>query len=300
MIKGMVARLQKVLSSVLVACLILVGVGVPQAKAESSISNRFEVNQGWAFSTLRGSCTIGYNDPVKRISYTAAHCGRGVSRVFLNDSTGDKQQWVAAGTIEMAPGYDEKTLSNDWAIIRWNDNVTINPNTFDQDGIVPLSQVHEGQRVCFHGHTTHGSGGNADCGRLVAKVGNMFFIDTPRGSAKGNSGGPLYLPGGGLVGVLSSSVEITDQYGDKHNLVIANAPKDGPIVTVEAKSFVLNQAYGSRVEFIEHEPDPGSSLINGMDKAGSSDPEGAAIALVFTLVSLLGLLLGTIARNFLY
>lgn len=296
----MVVRLRKVLSSLLAMCLILAGVGVPAANAEASSSNRFEVNQGWKFNTLRGSCTIGYNDPVNRISYTAAHCGKGVSRVFLNDASGKRQQWISAGTIEMAPGYDEATSSNDWAIIRWNDNVTINPNTFDRDGIVPLSQVREGQEVCFHGHTSHGSAGNADCGSLVAKVGNMFFIDTPNGSAKGNSGGPVYLPGGGLVGVLSGSVKVTDKYENSHALVIANVPKDGPIVSTDAQAFVLSQKYGSRFRFTEHQPDPGSSLINGLDKAGSSDPEGAAIGLVLSLTALVGLLLGTILRNFLF
>ena len=117
------------------------------------------------------------------------------SRVFLSDKAGKRmQKAISAGTIEKSPNYDPKKNANDWAIIRWKDGVTINSNTFDRDGIVPISQLRksqESQEVCFHGHTTHGRSGSADCGELIATLGNKIIVETPRGARKGDSGGPV-------------------------------------------------------------------------------------------------------------
>ncbi|WP_141737313.1 S1 family peptidase [Corynebacterium sp. HMSC29G08] len=56
------------------------------------------------------------------------------------------QKAISAGTIEKSPNYDPKTDANDGAIIRWKDGVTINSNTLDRDGIVPISQLHKSQQ----------------------------------------------------------------------------------------------------------------------------------------------------------
>lgn len=70
-----------------------------------------------------------------------------------------------------------------------------------------------------------------------------------------------YLPGGGLVGVLSTSY------------------------------------LGARVHLLEHEITPGSSLIEGLLDTGSSDAEGAAIALIVIRALLGGLAIGGMINN---
>lgn len=297
----MLSSVRRLCATVITASLVVSSVGAPEAGAESSIRDGLEVNQGWEFGTVLGSCTIGYNDPVKRMSYTAAHCAEGVNRIFLSDKSGKRiQRPIHAGTIEMSPEYNPKTDANDWAIIRWKDGVTINPNTFDRDGIVPIKSLREGQEVCFHGHTSHGSVGSADCGRLIATLGTKIIIETPKGARKGDSGGPVYVPGGGLVGVLSTSYEVDEPNGNTSYIVTANAPKDGRPVTLEEEARIINQYYGTRVRLREHDIEPGSSLIEGLADAGSSDAEGAAIALVLTGALLAGLAIGGMINSVLY
>lgn len=294
----MLSSVRRLCATVIAASLVVSSVGAPVAGAESSIREGLEVNQGWKFGTLLGECTIGYNDPVKRISYTAAHCAEGVDRVFLLDRSGKSpQKPIHAGTIEMAPGYDPKTNTNDWAIIRWKDGVTINPNTYDRDGIVPVSKLRKGQTVCFHGHTSHGSAGNADCGKLIAVLGNKVLVETVERAKHGDSGGPVYLPGGGLVGVLSSSFQFEDPNGNTRYLMTANAPKDGRIVSQAETAQAVNRYYGTNVGLREHPIEPGSSFIEGLADAGSSDAEGAAIAIVVIGVLLSGLVIGDVLRN---
>lgn len=295
----MVVRLQKFICMVLALSLITAGMGVAEANAESSVRNPPEVNQGWQFSTLRGNCTIGYNDPENRISYTAGHCAHGVSRVYLTKEDGKgNQRWIHAGTISLAPSYDERTTSNDWAIIRWKDGVTINPNTFDRDGIEPIEKLHRGQRICFHGHTSHGALGKSDCGRVIGTIGNKVLMETSKSALNGDSGGPVYLPRRGLVGVLSTSFEITDRFGRKRYVVTGNVPAEGPIVSTGEESALINRYFGSHVNIQEQDLDPGSSFMNVLGVLGFADPEGAAIGLVLGGVALGGLIIGAILHAF--
>ena len=106
-----------------------------------------------------------------------------------------------------------------------------------------------------------------------------------------------YLPGGGLVGVLSTSYEVEDSNGNTRYVVTATAPRDGRIVTMEEESEAINRYFGARVHLLEHEITPGSSLIESLSDAGSSDAEGAAIALVVISVLLGGLAIGGMISN---
>mgnify|MGYP001556711200 CR=1 FL=1 len=239
---------------------------------------------------MNGDCTIGYNDPVKRVSYTAAHCGRGVKRVYLLDISSEKpQKLISAGTIEMSPNFDQATGFNDWATIHWNDGVTIHPNTFDRDGNVPVRNLRKGQTVCYHGYAQHGTSGGANCGDIIAILGNKILYEADP-TQPGDSGGPVYLPGGGLVGVSSAHFAIPDRDGRIHNVNVASAPSDGPVVSKEAQSAAVSRHYGRKVSFSEIEPEPGSALVEGLTEMGSSDPEAFVIALV-----VIGGLMGALA-----
>lgn len=293
----MTGRFRRVAAGFLAAGMAAGSITAPHAQAESSLRSGLEVNQGWRFQTLRGGCTIGYNDPVNRLSYTAAHCAEGVTRVFLvDDSNRRLQKPIHAGTIEMAPQYDPRSGSNDWAVIHWEDGVKINSNTFDGDGVVPVSTLRKGQRVCHHGFTSHGAVSSANCGELIGTLGNQIYVEMPESARHGDSGGPMYLPGGGLVGVVSTNL-VLDRDGQTHHVVAASAPSDGPLVTKEAHSQLLNRHYGSNIEIQEHDLDPGSSLINGLTEAGSSDAEGVVIAMVVLGTLLAGMAVGSVLKS---
>lgn len=155
--------------------------------------------------------------------------------------------------------------------------------------------------MCFHEHTSHRSSGNADCGRIVAILGDKTFLETPRGARKGDSGALSFnLPGGGLVGVLSTSYEIEDRNGNTSYVVTANEPASGRKLSVDEESQIINRHYGTNVRLLEHDITPGSSLVEGLADAGSSDAEGAAIALVLISLLLGGMAIGAMLNNALF
>ena len=80
-------------------------------------------------------------------------------------------------------------------------------------------------------------------------------------------------------------------------LMTANAPKDGRIVSQAETAQAVNRYYGTNVGLREHPIEPGSSFIEGLADAGSSDAEGAAIAIVVIGVLLSGLVIGDVLRN---
>lgn len=159
-----------------------------------------------------GSCTIAYNDSARRVSHTAAHCGREGDKVYLKDSRG---RLVEAGTFHPSKNFDqgtfmqESTATNDWAIIKWNDQVIIGPNELSGDRIIPLDELNRGDRVCLHGART----GSTQCGEFAGYKHSMFFT-AGIASQKGDSGGPVFVPGRGIVGVHSGTLSYKNQLGE--------------------------------------------------------------------------------------
>lgn len=157
------------------------------------------VDQGDAIVVNGSACTVGFNEGAS--SYTAAHCGRSGDRVrlLLDDGTLTPE----AGTLQDSPANAGTT--NDWARIDWDEGVDVGPNEYSGDGAVGLADVHHGDRVCTYGWATSAT----TCGTFHTQVGNSFLVDIP-GGLDGDSGGPLWVPGLGFLGVHSATVSGRD------------------------------------------------------------------------------------------
>ncbi len=171
-----------------------------------------------------GICTVGYNDYANRRSFVAAHCGREGARVQAFDPrTGARSG--AVGTLYRSKLYDGH-LSNDWAAIQWDPGVHMGPNARSGNGWVYPRDIQLGETVCYFGQTSHAGGGQT-CGRFAGSADNTFFVDMPA-TRPGDSGGPMWVPGRGFVGVVSSMWTSVGSSG--RNFVVGITPHDGPAV----------------------------------------------------------------------
>lgn len=176
-----------------------------------------------------GMCTVGFSDPARHRSLVAAHCGREGGRVaVINPVTGVSSGPV--GTFYRSKRYDRK-LGNDWAAIQWDPGVGVGGNQYSGNGWVHPNNIALGETVCYHGNTSHGAGRGRTCGKFAGSVGNTFFVDAPL-TRRGDSGGPLWVPGRGFVGVISSqwAARQLPVVGGA-NFVVGVVPHDGPAVS---------------------------------------------------------------------
>ena len=207
---------------VLAALLAALIVAVPSASAAPRVS------QGSVVVTDGGMCTVGFSDPARHRSLIAAHCGREGARVAVVDpATGAPSRPM--GTFHRSKVYDQR-LGNDWAAIQWDTGVAIGGNPHSGNRWVHPNDIALGETVCYHGNASHGARG-ATCGKFAGAVGNTFFVDAPLTRA-GDSGGPLWVPGRGFVGVISSqwAARQLPVVGGA-NFVVGVVPHDGPAVT---------------------------------------------------------------------
>ncbi len=168
-----------------------------------------------------GICTVGYNDAANRRSFVAAHCGGDGARVrAIDPATG--RAGGAVGTLRRSRLYDSQ-LSNDWAAIEWDPQVHVGGNPVTGDGWVHPHNIRLGETVCYSGRTSH-PGGGATCGRFAGSADNTFFIDAPL-SQPGDSGGPMWVPGRGFVGVVSSRWS-SNPRSSSRNFVVGVVPAD--------------------------------------------------------------------------
>lgn len=198
------------------------------------------------------ACTIGYNDIRNRRSYTAAHCAvhnddylpQGAV-VYLADEYG-RQRTEPAGLVFPALAYSSKSGANDWAVIYWFDGVDVGRNPFG-GAYVPISDLTTDDTICYHGFATHGDGQDASCGKFVGTIENTTYFDAPGLPAYGDSGGPVFVPGRGLIGVISGANYFED--GDRQEILSferTSALYSGPAYNAERVSNFLNEQYALR------------------------------------------------------
>ena len=212
-------------------------VAVPVAEAADALVARqgervFVDNMGGYNLT---SCTIGYNDLSHRRSYTAGHCAvhdeassRGGSTVYLADESGN-QLPTPAGLIYPAAAYYGPANANDWSVIYWFNNVTVGQNTYG-GAYVPISEISPGDTLCYHGYASHGRSTAAACGPFVGMIEKTIYFDAPGTPHYGDSGGPLYAPGRGVVGVMSGANALVDEDDNEVvGLERASSLQSGPL-----------------------------------------------------------------------
>lgn len=218
------------------------------------------VNQGAAISVgLRGMCTLGYNDHAKGVSYTAAHCGLDGDPVYLVDPTTSRVIGNAAvGTFHPSKLYSQIPY-NDWATITWNSNVKLGKNAYSGDTILAQDDVADGDEVCFHGETSHAGTDDTTCGTFAGWSEEAFAMQVDR-ARPGDSGGPVWVPGRGLLGVVSMGALDDDQrdYSFSGDTVTETkpagwgaAPRDGR--TASQMEFALARIKASGNELPEGE-----------------------------------------------
>lgn len=147
------------------------------------------------------ACTVGYNS--HHFSYTAAHCGNSGDYVYLQEAGGSSSKPLGTLTRSPQARVESGDGSNDWAVINWNTSVQLGPNTYSGNDVIHPSALAPGTQVCVYGSATR----QANCGRLMGNVDLMSFADGLQAD-RGDSGGPVWVEGQGLVGVLSGSHEI--------------------------------------------------------------------------------------------
>lgn len=186
-----------------------------QAQAQAAVGQGTSV-----YVQGTGVCTVGYNDYANRRSFVAAHCGRDGARVELaGPRTG------AAGTFYRSKAYDGH-LSNDWAAIQWDPGVRMGPNSMSGNAWVHPSDIRLGETVCYFGRTSHAGGGRT-CGAFAGSADNTFFVDAAL-TRPGDSGGPVWVPGRGFVGVVSSAWASKPlSSGRAGDFVVGVVPRDG-------------------------------------------------------------------------
>lgn len=166
------------------------------------------------------ACTIGYNDPEQRRSYTAGHCAdngdygwQTGSLVYLADSKG-REMSTPAGMIYPAAAYYGASNANDWAVIYWFNGVEVGVNPYGGE-YVPIQDLEPGETLCYHGYASHGGTTEASCGPFVGMIEKTIYFDAPGMPDYGDSGGPVYAPGRGLVGVMSGANALVDESGEE-------------------------------------------------------------------------------------
>ena len=166
------------------------------------------------------ACTIGYNDPEQRRSYTAGHCAdngdygwQTGSLVYLADSKG-REMSTPAGMIYPAAAYYGASNANDWAVIYWFNGVEVGANPYGGE-YVPIQDLEPGETLCYHDYASHGGTTEASCGPFVGMIEKTIYFDAPGMPDYGDSGGPVYAPGRGLVGVMSGANALVDESGEE-------------------------------------------------------------------------------------
>ncbi|OFO47873.1 hypothetical protein HMPREF3044_09185 [Corynebacterium sp. HMSC073D01] len=125
--------------------------------------------------------------------------------MYIQDTQGRVQGPL--GVLTNSPRYNGSNKNvavvNDWATISWADSVRLEPNRYTGATIVPISDVQLGETVCVYGNTTK----RESCGNFAGRTGTTVYVEHAT-SDHGDSGGPLWIPGRGLIGVLAGSDEI--------------------------------------------------------------------------------------------
>ncbi|MFP7664671.1 MAG: hypothetical protein ACHEUT_03865 [Corynebacterium pyruviciproducens] len=147
------------------------------------------------------ACTVGYN--ARSVSFTAAHCGNTGDYVYLDNAGGAISPPLGTLTRSRNSHVDTGGGANDWAVITWNPSVQLGPNGYSGNTVLNPSALTPGAQVCMYGSSTR----RANCGRFVGNVDLVSFAEGLE-ATRGDSGGPVWVEGTGLIGVLSGAHEI--------------------------------------------------------------------------------------------
>lgn len=154
------------------------------------------IRQGDRVYIGKVACTIGYIDRENHHAYLAGHCVQKEGEKAYNESWEEIGEVIKDNLLDHNKKY--WTESGDTAVIQIDNKWSVE-NTFSGDEIVDQKDVHRWQKVCSYGATTR----EVYCGRIKKSEEGFFMFNLKGHPQGGDSGGPIWSPDRGLVGVLS-------------------------------------------------------------------------------------------------
>lgn len=157
------------------------------------------------FIDKRKTCTVGYIDKEQGLAYIAEHCAVSGETEQVHDGEG-----YFIGTITSR--YDDhnsygalhpQKMSEDFNAIKVDtSHVFLGDNKYSGDHKVNISDVAQDDEMCMYSRRQ----GRVNCGHVSATIGSIIVGDSQTEGEKGDSGGPVWIPGKGFIGVYTSSL----------------------------------------------------------------------------------------------
>lgn len=173
------------------------GVETEVSPIVSTQSQTVNISQGEKINIGIARCTAGYIDQELHQLYLAGHCVNAIGEKAYNEN------WELIGEVirDDLPNHNSDFWleANDFSIIQLYGESNQPTNSMSGDNIISYSEVHVGDPVCAYGSTTQ----KVFCG-LIEESENGFFKFILDGDLQGgDSGGPVWIPGEGLIGTVS-------------------------------------------------------------------------------------------------
>lgn len=178
----------------------------PQQELLSALENlqnppapEFEstVQQGRTIRIGDTECTAGFVDVAHQKLYTAGHCAKVGEEVFLGDRAIGV---VVASHVDLNSEY--WSHQGDIAVIDLYDPQPEGVNAFSDTAFVDPASVRVGQKVCAYGDRSR----TPSCGVITQVKDNFVMFSTAMSLIGGDSGGPVFVPGVGILGLISGHI----------------------------------------------------------------------------------------------
>lgn len=180
-------------------------------------------------------CTVGFVQKPENVLWTSSHCFKDGDIVYdkLFNRIGIADRYYDGDIFKNHDNPDIHFLmSNDFTIVRLDDNVVGN-NIFSGDFITPSDSIVSGENVCSFSRMEN----KTFCGNIIEKYNMSEGYDSIVWSnlpiKKGDSGGPVWIEGKGILGVQSGY--LTPENGD--NIGVIKLPYDN----VSTKTYIHTQ-----------------------------------------------------------
>ena len=157
------------------------------------------------FIDERKTCTVGYIDKEQGLAYLAEHCAVSGETAQVHDGEG---YFIGAITSR----YDDhnsygvlhpQKMSEDFNAIKVDtSHVFLGDNKYSGDHKVSISDVAQGDEMCMYSRRQE----SINCGHVSATIGNLIVGDSQTEGERGDSGGPVWIPGKGFIGVYTATL----------------------------------------------------------------------------------------------
>ena len=235
------------------------------------------------------SCAVAFNDHAEHVSYTSAHCGLSGDRVRVKLVDGTLTPEI--GTLYPSSRWGDSVTGNDWAAIRWDDGVRLAGNGRSGDEVASISDMRPGQQVCTYGAASR----RVICGKYAGSVNNNVYFDGETGQ-HGDSGGPVWAPGRGFLGVYSGVSVIESKSEGEHQLSRASAAKNGGPVE-SADEIALISKYYSVQQPTVHKAELPDDALSGAAAGSAKRIEGSTSLEEGTLPVIAIIVVGVLAAS---